>query len=83
MREVSDGWLETFFFVTEEITLQRGPANPAKWVEEINKQEGSYGFVDLALRLTDKFQEKFENHDWSNTEKEYWEEIEQFLMDEL
>lgn len=48
--------------------------------ERVDKADGTEGRVNLAIELTDKFQEAHKDYKWDG---DFYDEIDEFLMTEL
>lgn len=69
-------WAETHHEIVSIIELIRLNENGPEKITEIQKRDGSAGFYDLCIELTDVFEDMNKGRHWDG---EFYEEIEQFI----
>ncbi len=69
-------WAETHHEIVSIITLFRMEAVMPEKLQAIQDRDGSAGFYDLCIELTDVFEDMNKGRQWDG---EFWEEIEQFV----
>lgn len=75
-----DSWNETHFEVVQAITIEHIKDNPQGLVKERHEAQGHGGLYELAVELTNEFEELNKGREWDG---EYFQEIEEFLKIKL
>lgn len=76
-------WIETFYEMTQAITMEMSKDNPIGTVGERHEAQGHGGLYELAEELTDKFELKYKDVEWDSVELEWWDAIDAFIKKEL
>jgi hypothetical protein len=66
-------WAETHHIVVQEISLREGSGGL------VDKQDGMGNVWQLGIDLTDEFEEKNKGVEWGMDDRDYWDEIMEFL----
>lgn len=74
-------WMETHHEVTQAISIQLQQQEGKAY--DVACQRGTGGTYELAEELTDKFELKFKDFNWGESEMSFFEELEEFLNVEL
>lgn len=69
-------WAETHHEIVSIITLYRTSKVVPEKITKIQERDGSEGFYDPCIELTDVFEDMNKGRQWDG---EFWEEIEQFI----
>lgn len=69
-------WVETHHEIVSVIGLIRSKDTLPEKLQKIQDADGTPGFYDLCIELTDVFEEINKDRQWDG---EFWEEIEQFI----
>jgi len=73
-------YLETFYEVVAMIESQRNADEPHPAIKHINDTQGTGGFWELAIKLTDQFEQKYSGKQWDG---EYFDTLEEYLNTEI
>lgn len=73
-------WAETHHEIVSIIDIVSSGNDCPEKITEIEENQGTSGFYDLCIELTDKFEEKHKGRKWDG---DFWEEIEKFIENYL
>lgn len=76
-------WIETFYEMTQAITMEISKDVPTGTVNERHEAQGHGGLYELSEELTDKFELKYKDVEWGSVELEWWDAIDAFVKEEL
>lgn len=77
------GYLESFFDISEAIGNEHRKYFPTGTVKNRHDAQGHGGLYELAEELADKFQKIHSSTDWGENEVSYFDEIGEFIENEL
>lgn len=75
-----DSWHETHFEMVQAIAIEHSKDEPQGVVKERHDAQGHGGLYELALELTNEFEELNKGREWDG---EYFQEVEDFLTEKL
>lgn len=78
----SRNWQETFYEIVDRITVlrMRDDSGQPKLIQQVQSQEGSCGFYDLAINWTNEFEAKNALTEWDG---EFYDEVTDFINAKL
>jgi len=79
VQAIDSDYLETYYEIVREIEFAKDNET-SNVVDEIFEAHGTGGLYELAVKLTNKFQEQYGDTEWDG---EFYDTLEQFLENEI